>query len=84
MGTSGRRRRIFARGLHGGDHLGARHGGDAEQFYSVLVDEFQDASGCILFKVAVDDLVLFFSFQRCRKGEDGKWKPAIAGRVARG
>ena len=63
MGGAGAQAADLARRLHGGDHLRAGHGGDAEELDVMGIDEMEDGLGGVVVEVAVDDLVGFLSFQ---------------------
>jgi hypothetical protein len=68
----------LTRRLHGRDHLRAGHGRDAQELDLVLGDEREDAFGGVVFKVAVNDLILFLAFKHCGESENSKRKTPVA------
>lgn len=45
----------------------------------MLLDELEDAGCGIFFEVAIDDLIVLFTFENGGERKDRKWKAAIPG-----
>src|SRR5258705_1826521 len=68
----------LAGGLHCCDHLWAGHDGDTEKFDVVSGDELKNNLERVVVEVAVDDLILFASFEHGRNGQYRKRETAVA------